>query len=548
MARTANTTEKPDLREYLAPVWRFKWIILALATTVALTTYFYYGSKPKIYQSSTTIYVGTSQVSELVTGTQQVSSERDLANQARALQSRAVAVRAAELIGYSGNPEKLLGALQVAADPQADFLTLVAAWPDPEGAARLANAFAQAFREQRVAAQRGDVDQALTAARQAMANLGPRSPSTRDEEQKLAATISQLEILGSLPAGEATQLNRALPPSGPTSPHPAGNAIFAFVLSLAFGVFAAYGIDRLNRRRIREPDEVSTVYEAPLLGTIPRAAERLSYTASPAIPGPLFESFRTLRTSLEIAGAAQGTLLITSGMPGEGKSTVALNLAMAYRDAGKQVAIVEADLRQPTAALSLSTPAEPGLTDVLSGDVTLAEALHEVPRASGGSGRSPMIVMQGNGSGPDDHRKATGRRKAAAGEKNGSKPFKVESGSDLGGMWLLPGGSSPTPDPPTLLATSELKKLLLTLSRRFDIVLIDTPPLLSVSDALPLLAKVDGTLLVSRVGTTTQESAEHVAELVMRVPGARVLGVVANDVPPASLRARYASLEYEPTS
>ena len=220
---------------------------------------------------------------------------------------------------------------------------------------------------------------------------------------------------------------------------------------------------------------------------------------------------------------------------------------MAYREAGKRVAIVEADLRKPTAALSLSTSAEPGLTDLLSGDATLTEALHEVSRASTDSGRAPMIVMQGNGLGPDGHRKATGQRKAAAGKKNGSQPFKVVSGSDLGGMWLLPGGA-PAPDPPTLLATSEFEELLLELSDSFDVVLIDTPPLLSVSDALPLLAKVDGSLLVSRVGATTQESAEHVAELVMRVPGARVLGVVANDVPPASLHARYASLEYEPAS
>ena len=269
MKRTAHATENPDVQEYLAPVWRFKWIILALATMVALGTYFYYGSKPKTYQSSTTIYAGTSGTDELVTGTQQMSSERDLANQAKALQSRAVAVRAAQRVRYSGDPEQLLGHLQVDADPQADFLTLVAAWPDPEGAARLANAFAQAFRDQRLAVQRGEVDQALTAARQAMARLGPRSPSTSDERQKLAATISQLEILGSLPAGQATQLKPALPPAGPTSPHPGGNAIFAFVLSLALGIFAAYGIDRLNRRRIREPDEVSTVYDAPLLGTIP---------------------------------------------------------------------------------------------------------------------------------------------------------------------------------------------------------------------------------------------------------------------------------------
>ena len=79
-------------------------------------------------------------------------------------------------------------------------------------------------------------------------------------------------------------------------------------------------------------------------------------------------------------------------------------------------------------------------------------------------------------------------------------------------------------------------------------MLIDTPPLLAVSDAMPLIAKADWTLLVSRVGRTTDEAAEHVAELVDGVPGARVLGVVANDVPLASLRARYGYREYAPAS
>jgi non-specific protein-tyrosine kinase len=85
------------------------------------------------------------------------------------------------------------------------------------------------------------------------------------------------------------------------------------------------------------------------------------------------------------------------------------------------------------------------------------------------------------------------------------------------------------------------------LCQRFDLVLIDTPPLLAVSDAMPLVAKVDGTLLVSRVGTTTDESAENVVNLVGGVPGARVLGVVANDVPLASLRTHYGRREYAST-
>jgi succinoglycan biosynthesis transport protein ExoP len=538
MARTSKTPDAPDLRDYLAPVWRFKWIILALAIAVTAATYAYYDQKPKAYKSSTDLYLGASGVDEVVTGSEQTGSERELANQARVLRSRPVAARVAQKLGFSGDPGALLGALQVYVDPEADFLSLVTVWPDPHGAARLANAFARAFLDLRLATRRTNVDQALEAARGAVAEL-ERTPRGRrsEERRELAAKISQLEILRSLPSGEAEQLDPARPAASPASPRPLRNAIFAFVLSLAFGVLAAYGLDRIDRR-IREIDEVTPIYDAPLLGTVPRASRRLLTKGLPAIPAPLVESFRTLRTSLEIAGAETGTLLITSGSTGEGKSTIVRNLAMAYRDAGKYVAIVEADLRRPSAAEWLSAPAGPGLTDVLLGEVVLDEALHDVPRDAIARSRSPLTVIEQNGSGPPGTSNGT--------YSDGVNSFEVVPGLGPGELFLLPAGS-PASDPPTLLGAPTFDLLLRELAERFDIVLIDSPPLLSVSDALLLLAKVDGTILVSRVGMTTEDSAERVAALVGRVHGAKLLGVVANDVPVAP-RAPYGYAEYAPTA
>jgi Mrp family chromosome partitioning ATPase/capsular polysaccharide biosynthesis protein len=529
MVQTTEKVDKPDPHDYLAPIWRHRWIILALALMVALATYLYYGSKAKSYESSTDIYLGTSGVEELVTGTDQTGTEREVANQARVLRSRAVAARVARKIGFNGDPEELLGALEVVADPEADIVTLSAVWGDPRRAARLANEFAHAFLDQRLATRREDADRALESARGAMAELG-RSPAQAEERRELAARISELAVLRSLPSGSAKQLDRARPAPAPVAPRPARNAIFAFVLSIVFGAFAAYGVDRVERR-IRRIDDVTPIYDAPVLGTIPRAAERLTQPMPPVIPDSLREPFRTLRTSLELAGADYGTLLITSGLPGEGKSTIARNLAMAYLESGREVVIVEADLRRPSAARWLSTPDEPGLAHVLSGEASLDDALHEVLCDT--AGLPARATLPGhNGTGPDGH------------SENGNLVLGVSGvPADL---FLLPAGSH-APDPPTLLGSEALEQVLVDLAARFDVVLIDTPALLSVSDALPLLRQGLGTLVVSRLGTTTEKSAERVAEVIGRVQGAQLLGVIANDVPASSRRTRYGYPEYQTT-
>jgi Mrp family chromosome partitioning ATPase/capsular polysaccharide biosynthesis protein len=513
---------KQSLQDYVAPVWRHKWIVIALAVVVSVGAYVYYNRKPRVYAASTDVYLNTSGGAQaLITPNDQpAATDRDLANQARLLRSEPVAERVARRIGFRGDPGLLLGAVQVLANPNADFVTIVARAGTPRGAADLTNGFAQAFVDQRAANRRDDADRALAAAKQAMADAQTsnpaRTPDQRDELQNLASQISQLEILRSLPSGSAEQLDAAKPPTAPIAPRPKRNAIFAFTLSLMFGILAAFGLDRIDRR-IRQLDDVTPLYEAPVIATIPRANARPSRTPPASIPAPLVEPFRTLRTSVELAAGDAGikTLLIASAVPREGKSTIARNLALAYGESGKHVLILEADLRKPVLARSLFTPAEPGLTDVLQSKASVAEAMHEVPSSMGEL--TGVVHVNGNG--------------------NTSLAIRPPS------VVLLPCGT-PELDPPTLLATNTFKALLAKLRDQFDVVLIDSSPLLSVSDALPVLREVDAMILVSRVGTTTDESARRLVDLVERVSQTRLLGVVANDVPTPERRSRYGVPEY----
>ncbi len=526
MDQTRTPQGKQDLRDYLAPIWRHKWIVLALAVVVTVGTYLYYNHKPRTYAATTDVYLKTQGADTLITNTQQTSSDRELANQARILESRAVALRVARELKFRGDPDVLLNEVEVVPSPQADFVTIRALSSSGTGAAELANAFARAFRDQELASRRQDTAEALAAARKTLLGLGT-SRATRDERRSLGAQINQLETLKALPSGDVVQLDLARPSAVPISPQPKRSALFAFALSLMFGIIAAYAIDRIDRR-IRQIDEVTPIYDAPVVARIPRAGERPPSTPPASIPPSLLEPFRTLRTSLEIASAdaAIRTLLVTSAVPREGKSMVVRCLAMAYREAGKRVLVVEGDLRRPTLARALFTLEEPGLTDVLQLKTTLSEAIHEVPSATSDLA---LVANALPAIGPVD---GAGR--------NGTNGRAI---ADPPALALLPCGT-PAVNPPSLLGGDAFKVLLSELRERYDIVLIDSPPLLSVSDALPVLAEADGTLLVSRVGTTTEESAKQVVEVVGRVSRTRVLGVVANDAPAAARSLRYSGSEY----
>ena len=202
------------------------------------------------------------------------------------------------------------------------------------------------------------------------------------------------------------------------------------------------------------------------------------------------------------------TVLVTSALASEGKSSIVRNLALVYREAGKNVAIIEADLRKPTLARVLGVQARPGLTDMLAGHATPEQALQHV--ATGAPGAD-----------------ALGHLEAPAHSGNGSR-------SDTGTLSVITAGPHAS-NPPAVLGSGRVHELIEELQRAYDVVLIDTPPLLSVSDAVPLLSAVDAVVVVSRLELTTRAAARRVCALIRMVPEARIGGVVVNDVATARM-------------
>jgi Mrp family chromosome partitioning ATPase/capsular polysaccharide biosynthesis protein len=509
-----------DLRQYLRPVWARKWWILLVVVATTAATYLYYDHKPRLYRSATSIFIQTSELDQALNQGSSFTDDRTTANQASLLLTSVVAQAAARRVGYTdANPRALFSHLTVTPRSGQDFIDLTVTDTDPVNAARLANAFAAAFIETRSAELRAKVVRARLAAQRELDAI-PRNDLTRTARESLQSRIRQLQAVESLPSGNAEAVEPAQPNPVPFTPKPKRNALFAAVLALVLAVGAAFGLNRFDRR-IRTLDDLETAFKLPLLAALPRVGEPAPSIGDEVTIAPRFrEVCRSLRTNVELSAPDRQlqTLLVISGVSGEGKSTVIRNLAIVYAEAGSRVAVVEADVRRPSLARLFKLDPGKGLTGVISGQVALSDAFQAVEWTRFGR-------TEANG--------------AADPRDNGA----IDRGVLDGEIQLLTSGPEP-PNPPVLLGSERMRQLLDDLREDFDIVLLDSAPLLVVSDAVPLISAADGTIVVARVGETLRDVAKRVREVLSRIPGANPLGVVANQVSPSEVAGGYRYYSY----
>ncbi len=313
-------------------------------------------------------------------------------------------------------------------------------------------------------------------------------------------------------------IEAAEPPNGPIGPSRGRPILLAFAVSLAVGIGLAYLIENLNTT-IRNAEDVVRITQLPLLAVIPTLTDMLSQGRRGLTSGksqgslelkaaavkdvddsfellsevsdkPVLadsmkvfsvaaEAYRMLRTSilLSTAGRPPKTIMVTSGEPGDGKTTTVFNIALALTQLNAEVLIVDCDMRKPRIHKLLQLPKGEGLSSLLS---------------SGGD--------------PDRFIKRTPVKRLSA----------------------LPCGYTP-PNPSELISSESMKELLHLLAERFDYVLIDAPPLINVSDPIILSTLVDGVILVIRSGKNKGETARRACQNLSAV-GAKILGVTLNDV------------------
>lgn len=273
----------------------------------------------------------------------------------------------------------------------------------------------------------------------------------------------------------------ATAPGGPSSPNVRLNLVLGLFTGLAVGVGLAVLRSVLDTR-IRGEADLRRVTKAALLGGVSFDSDAVKkpLLTQAAAQSPRAESFRQLRTNLQFAhvGHESKTVLITSSVPGEGKSTTAINLAIALAQAGQTVALVDADLRRPMVAEYLGLERNAGLTTALIGKAQIEDLL---------------------------------------------QPWGSEQ------LYVLASGQIP-PNPSELLGSEKMKQLISKLENTFEAVIIDAPPLLPVTDAAVLAQQVGGVVVVvgtQKVRTTDLEKSIAALEMVQ----ADVLGVVLNRLP-----------------
>jgi capsular exopolysaccharide synthesis family protein len=291
-----------------------------------------------------------------------------------------------------------------------------------------------------------------------------------------------------------TVVDTAKLPARPSEPQVLRNIVLGLAVGLLAGGGAAVVAARLDRS-VKDGDEASALVGAPLVGTIQRdQALNKTHTTDRRGDSRTAEDYRQLRNNLRFLEVDDPprVIMVSSAVPAEGKTTLVINLALALAEAGQRVIVVEADLRRPKVTSYLGMVGGVGLTNVLTGTAYLEE------------------VLQQHG---------------------------------MDGLTVLAAGPTP-PNPGELLASSHMRAVVEKLRGRFDVVLVDAPPLLPVADASGLAPHTDGVLLSVRYGSTHRDQLRQAATTVERA-GGRTLGAVLNIVPPRAGSAYGYGYSYE---
>ena len=501
MAAEAGSPEI-DLRRWLSGLARRKTLVIALIVGMVGAALLLSTMQTPVYRAEAQVLLQPGRAEspfEPDRAPTQASSDVVIDTEIEVLKSKPVRAAVREKIGAV--PE--VSAHRVA---KTLIVAVQAESTDPARAATVANEYSTTYIEMRRAQETDEVvgagaqvaariadfqsqldqlDRRISEAQPAQrAGLTAEREALARQQALFKQRLEELQVEAALKSGGAQLVSAASPPSSPVRPTPVRNAILAFIVGTLVGLGVASLLEYLDDRIQSKDDLGAAAGTLPTLGLIPLVPswaggrERLQLASAADDDAPAAEAYRGLRTSIQMLGVERplSTVQFTSPGAAEGKTTTLCNLASVLAEAGRRVVIVDCDLRRPRVHDAFSLPNVLGFTSVIAGQVPVEEAIRSV--------------------------------------------------TDQPGLSVLTAGPIP-PNPSELLGSQRTSELLFRLQSDFDVILIDSPPVLPVTDATVLSTWVDATVMIAAAGVTTRKQLRTAIEL-LRQADAPLAGLVLN--------------------
>ena len=492
-----------DLRQYLALFWHWAWLIVLAALIAGAASYFYSQRMTRIYQSLTTVLVNEAPATKQTDYSSVMLSEQLTTTYAQMMNKDTVLTAVETQLGLAIPLTDLKAMITVTPVTSTQLITVTVQTTDPTLSANIANTLATVFASQIQNIQMARFSQSENSLKSQLADLTTQidtyqaqanAATTADEKASFNALVTQYQqIYANLQQSYETvllseaqsvssvvQIEPATPNLAPVKPKVMQNTLLAAVIGflLAAGIIVAR--EALDDT-IKTPDDISRKFKLSVLGVINHHTPEKDAPITQTEPrSPTAEAYRSLRTNVNYASVDNPLriVMVTSAEPGEGKTTTACNLGVVLAQNGARVIIADCDLRHPR--------------------------VHKYFGLSNRQGLSTLLTQ--------------------ADEVLDGKLQKTA----IENLMVLTTGSLP-PNPAELMGSQKMQRVLASMRTESDFILVDTPPVLAVTDAAVLAPTLDGVLLVVRPGKTRASALRLTMEKLQQV-NANVLGVILNDI------------------
>ena len=498
-----QTDEGLNLRQYFSLFLHWLWLILLAAVVAGTVVYFLSIRMIPYYQSSTTVLVNEAPANKATDYTSALLSEQLTTTYSKMMVNDPLLIKVAYQARLAISLDELRKWITVTPVQNTQLIQVTVETTDPTLSANIANAVVTLFavqiqdiQTQRFAQSKTTLETQLADIEKQIATYSTQAEqaTTSEERDRLDAKVTQYrEIYSNLlltyeqvrlseaqAVSSVVQVEPAISNPIPVRPKVMQNTLLAAVVGflLAAGVIA---VRETLDDTIKTPEEINRKFKLPILGVIDYHAPETDSPITVTEPrSPTSEAYRTLRTNVNYASvdAPLNTLMITSAEPGEGKTTIISNLGVVMAQNGKQVIIADCDLRHPRVHTYFGLPNRVGMSTLFA---------------------QPLNTLN-----------------------------EIRQPTKVGKLFLVTTGPLP-PNPSELMGSQRMQSILNTMRQSAEVILIDTPPALVVTDAAALAPSLDGVLLVVRPGKTRTSALRQTLEQLKQV-NARVLGIVLNDV------------------